>query len=107
MQLRDLLNALTGQHEDAHRAGVGRVHRHVRTLKPAVKLHELVPIEPAGAGGFRFSWNVCRRIAHKLKTTWGSAAVVELRFQAPRVCGAEIAAHVVSHSPLTARINRA
>ena len=54
MQLRDLLNALTGQHEDAHRAGVRRVHRHVRTLKPAVKLHEFVPIEPAGAGGFRF-----------------------------------------------------
>ena len=47
VQTGDLFHTLAGKHDELDRARVGGVHRHVRALQPAIKLHKLVLVEPA------------------------------------------------------------
>jgi hypothetical protein len=102
----DFLDALSGQHEDTHGAGVRRMHRRVRAFEPAIELDKLLLAEPAGPDDLGLRWNAGCGIDRQLEPARGGAAVVVLGLHAPRVGRPNEAAHVVGHGGRPTRVDR-
>jgi hypothetical protein len=107
MEACDLLDPLPSQHDDTYGACIGRMHRRIGTLQPAIEPHELVLVEPAATNRLRLGRNAGGRVVDEAEAARGGGAVVVLRLHAPTIGGADIAADMIGHGAGAALIDRA
>src|SRR5712672_1355081 len=97
METGDFLDALPGEHENAHGARVRGVNWCVGAFEPAVEAGGLLFIKPAGADFLGLRGNAGSGIVDETEAPLRHATVVVLRFQTPAIRGSDVAPDVIRH----------